>query len=253
MSYLDRLERKIGWIAIPHLAVYIILGQVMAFALQMGRPNIVYEMLFIPSKVLDGEVLRIIGFIFIPPGASMLWLFFAWMVFYMIGGAMEASWGAFRFTLYILLGALVMMVTGFLFPGVPVGNSFLYLSVLLAFAWLNPNFEFMLFFVLPVKVKWLAYLAGVGLLWTILYHPLPFKVQAFASVCNYLLFFGKDIVSNVKYGKRKLAQKAEKKRLESVPFHECSECGATDISHPGREFRYREASAICADCIEKGK
>ena len=45
------------------------------------------------------------------------------------------------------------------------------------------------------------------------------------------------------------ALKAEKEKFEAEPFHICEQCGATDKSHPDRDFRYRKESCICEACL----
>ena len=47
-------------------------------------------------------------------------------------------------------------------PLQPTTNAFLAGSVFLSFAYLAPNFELALFFILPVKIKWLALLTWIG-------------------------------------------------------------------------------------------
>ena len=93
---------------------------------------------------------------------SPLWLFFSFYIFYMIGNSLEQHWGTFRFNLFVLCGYLLTVLMAFVSPGAIITNTYFLGSVFLAFATLFPNIEFRLFFVLPVKVKWLGWLtAGI--------------------------------------------------------------------------------------------
>jgi membrane associated rhomboid family serine protease len=93
-------------------------------------------------------------------------LFFGTLILFILGTALEAEWGTGEFTVFWLvssLGAsLAALVTGntLLSGGVLTGAS-----MLLAYAYLFPDMQFLIFFVIPVKVKWLAWLAAGGLAW----------------------------------------------------------------------------------------
>ena len=96
-------------------------------------------------------------------------LFFGTLVLYILGSALEMEWGTGEFTVFWLvstLGAsLAALVTGnvLLSGGVLTGASLLF-----AYAYLFPDMQFLIFFVIPVKVKWLAWLAVAMLAWGLL-------------------------------------------------------------------------------------
>ena len=98
--------------------------------------------------------------------AGALSLFFGAMILYILGTALEAEWGTGEFTVFWLvatLGAsLAAFVTG---NAIASGGVLSGISMLFAYAWLYPDVQFLAFFVVPVKVKWLAWLALAGLLW----------------------------------------------------------------------------------------
>jgi len=253
MDFLDKLERRLGFLAIPNPTLFIIVGQVCAWALSLAQPELIEMMYFEPGKVLEGEFWRIFSFPFIPPLTDAIWLLFAWYIFWMMGSALEAQWGEFRFTAYLILGALLGMGASFLIPGLPISNIFWGQTVFLAFAHLFPDFELRLFFVIPVKVRWLGWLVWAQLLYIGAGAHWLIKLFLVASVLNYFIFFGRDIVDRIRSKKRKAELKAAKKIQAATPFHVCSVCGATDLSHADRDFRYRGDDAICTDCIEKEK
>ena len=108
MSFLDKLERKAGWIAVPHLALYIICGQILGWLFITIQPGILETMVYWPVGVLNGEVWRLFSFIFLPPfipqgGLDYLFICFFWYVLFLMSNTLEASWGSFRYTAYLIL------------------------------------------------------------------------------------------------------------------------------------------------------
>lgn len=256
MTFLDKLERKFGAYAIGNIAAYLVVGQVAVWVLSLGYvnhdgTNALFERMFFDSRlVLEGEFWRVFAFPLIPPFSHPLFLFFAWYIFYMMAGALESQWGAFRLNVYLLLGAVLGMGAGLLLPGIPITNAIWGQTIFLAFAYLFPDFELRLFFVLPVKVRWLGWLVWGMLALMFVASPWRFQIFILGSVANFFFFFGKEIVHNLKSKKRLATMKAEKVKQEAEPFHSCSQCGATDKSHPDRDFRYRSNACVCDSCLE---
>ena len=111
---------------------------------------------------------------------------------------LENTWGAFRFNLYFFAGMLFHVIAAFaayFITGVsfPLGTWYLNMSLFLAFAAIYPDMEFYLFFMIPVKAKWLGWLDGLYFLYTIAQAFLPayggsvfgfvYKSNAIAAGC----------------------------------------------------------------------
>ena len=111
----------------------------------------------VPTKVLHGEVWRLVTFLCEPPTNNLVFAFFFWYLFFLMGTALESTWGVFRYNVYLLVGWAATVAVSFIQPEAPASAGFLQGSVFLAFAYLYPNFQLLLFFILPVKVKWLAH------------------------------------------------------------------------------------------------
>jgi hypothetical protein len=242
MAFMNNLEKKLGRYAMPNITLYLIMGQVFLFIVNLSGRFTLEPVILIPQLVLAGEWWRLITFIFIPPLTNPIFAFFAWYLFYLMGGALEEYWGVFRFNLFLLVGYIVTVAVSFLFPSYPVTNVFIGGSVFLAFAFLYPDFELLIFFILPVKVKWLALLAGIGYGYQILAGSWPTRLVVLASISNFFLFFGKDILWRMKAGNRRMITKAREVSGKREAFHRCAVCGITDLSHPAMEFRY------CGEC-----
>jgi len=201
-----------------------------------------------------GQWWRLISFMVIPKTIHPLWLFFAFYIFYLMGNALERQWGAFRFNLFILCGYLFTVAMAFINPGAIISNFYFLGCVFLAFATLFPDFELRLFFILPVKVKWLGWLTAVLYILS-LFQPVPRegwsvivgnKLSIIAAFSNYLLFFGRDFVSNFKASQRRKAFANERAEVAAQPFHVCSKCGVSDKSDESLGFRY---CSTCGKCF----
>lgn len=249
MSLVNRLERLFGRFAITNLSLWLVAAQFAMIGFFLLLQFDLSKILLVPAYVLAGEVWRVVTFLFFPPLAQSLvgWIFvaFALYVFYMMGSALEGYWGAFRYNLFILAGWALTVLFAFLVPGQVATNAFLAGSVFLAFAFLNPDFEFYLFFILPVKVKWLAWIT-----WAL--YALEFatggwgeRMSVLAATGNFFLFFGRDVWQLARGGRRRMAHQARQSSARDdapEPRHTCKVCGKTDLTHPQLDFRY------CSKC-----
>ncbi|HEX2769736.1 MAG TPA: hypothetical protein VHN12_10680, partial [Geobacteraceae bacterium] len=146
--------------------------------------------------------------------------------------------------IFLLIGYLMTVAASFLIPAVPVSNAFIGGSVFLAFAFLYPDFVLQLFFILPVRIKWLALITWLGYGYLILFGDWSSRLLILASICNFLLFFARDLGWMMKSSGRQLAKQGRQRSLrDEGPFHRCTVCGITDKSHPQMDFRY------CPQCM----
>jgi len=246
MHLLDILEKKFRRYAIPNMTLYIIAGEALFFMFVLAGRFILERVVLIPELVMAGEWWRLVTFLFIPPLTNPIFAFFAWYLFYLMGGTLEGHWGAFRYNLFLLIGYLVTVAVSFFFPVYPATNLFIGGSVFLAFAFLYPDFQLYILFILPVKIKWLALLTWIGYAYEMIVGTWQTRLLVLASICNFLLFFGRDIFWRMKTGKKIMATQVKAYSGKKEAFHTCAVCGITDLSHPGMEFRY------CPDCGGQG-
>jgi hypothetical protein len=244
MKLFDRLERKIGRFAVPHVTAMVVLCQVLAYTLKYANPTLIEAMDLIPARVFDGEAWRLVTFLFLPPKIHPILVLFFWYLFFLMGTALEQLWGDFRYNVFLLIGWLATVGVSFLTPDEPAFGIFLQSSVFLAFAYLFPDFRLMLFFLLPVKIKWLALLEWLCFGFMLVAGPLITQLQVLAAVSNFLLFFGRDILLRMRIGRRKMAAQAERiAPPKKKPLHCCRVCGITEQSNPENDFRY------CSKCV----
>jgi len=145
--------------------------------------------------------------------------------------------------MFLLIGIVATIAVSFLQPAAPSSNLFLQGSVFLAFAFLFPDFVLNLFFILPVKIKWLALVAWIGYLVQFLRGDWSDRLLVLASVGNFLLFFGGEIVQRFRSDRRRTAWEAKQDRAKRRPRHRCLVCGITNVTHPTMQFRY------CTKCV----
>jgi hypothetical protein len=242
MTLLDRLERRFGRWAVPNVSSALIAGQICVYAMTYARPDALPNIALVSGRVLDGEVWRILTFVFEPPLSNPICALFFWYIFYLMSSALEATWGAFRFNVYLMLGWMATVGVSFLTPEEPASVAFLQGSVFLAFAWLYPSFVLYLFFVLPVKVKWLALLQWIGYFLILLFAPWAHKVVVLAAIANFLVFFSGSILLRIRTGRRRMAYQTAEIRARHQARHRCVVCGITNLTSPNEDFRY------CSKC-----
>ena len=162
MRLLEKLQRRFGRFAVPHVTEGLIACQALTYFFCQSEPAFLERIALVPRRVLEGEVWRLFTFVCQPPPMNLVFALFFWYMFYLMGTALENTWGTFRYNVYLLVGWLATVSVSFLQPDAPASIGFLQGSVFLAFAYLYPDFQLLLFFILPVKVKWLALLQWIG-------------------------------------------------------------------------------------------
>lgn len=244
MRLLARLERRFGRYAIPNITLYLIIGQVFFWLTTFSKPEVMDRIQMIPDRILDGEIWRLVTFVFTPPfQMHPVFMFFAMWLFHTMGTALEQTWGTFRYNAYLFIGYVLTVGISFFYPELPATVSFIGGSVFLAFAYLYPRFTLYIMFILPVQVRWLALITWIFYGITLITGPWQARLFVLAGVGNFLIFFGSDIFHRAKTGRRRMQEQA-KRMTPSTPsaFHECAACGRTDLTDPKIDFRY------CSQC-----
>jgi len=234
------------------------------FMLDIGN-RFSHYLLFNPEAILKrGQIWRLVTWIFIPETWNLLYLALFLYFYYFVGNALESEWGTAKLSFYYMLGIILNIIFGFLCwiaLGVPVGITpgYLNMSLFFAFAVLFPDYELLVFFVIPVKVKWLALINAFYFLYGI-YFRIYLKQYALAllpvvAILNFFIICGNDLQNRVRPVKAR-AQSATSR--DAINFrratrqnqtqnesddgtgyrHKCTVCNKTDAEHPTLEFRY---------------
>ena len=241
MNWLDQLERRLGRYAIPGLVRIVIGLNALAWVLLRTNPGWYDALTLDPELVMRGEVWRLASYLFIPPAMDPLFLGLALYFLWIIGDGLEQEWGAFKLNVFYFSGMIATTVVAFFIAHDAVDSRFLNLSLLLAFATVFPEFEVLLFFILPMKVKWLGWLAVLPVFWSVLTGPVAIKLTAIVSLGNYLLFFGPHFwrlaMTNREVMRRRAQFEAGKHVAEPEAWHRCAVCGKTELDNRDLEFR----------------
>lgn len=247
---------------IPNLMLYIAIGNLIVLLLgTMDATNTLYYFLYFdPHLILRGQVWRLFTYVFTYLTSSNPLGFVLSLIslycYYWLGRNLEARWGVLRFNLFYLSGIVIMDIAA-LALNMYADTYYLNLSLFLAFATLYPEIRFLLFFIIPVKARWLA-LLDLGLtLYGVLTTPFPYNLFPAFALLNYFLFMGADVLNLLPVSWQIKLQRRRGRSAKTIPFpggsrpaprpsqpkapaytHKCTVCGRTDVSDPQLEFRY---------------
>lgn len=196
LTFYQKLERRFGKYAVPNLMKYICVIYVVGYLIQMFNPLLYFYYLDLDAEaILHGHIWRIITFIFYPPSTSFLWMIVALFVYYSLGMTLERVWGTFKYNFFYFTGVillvlsaiLIYLVTGY---SVQLYPTYMTFSIFLAYALTFPDTTFLLYFIIPIKAKWLAIAEVVLYLFYFVALPgLGNKVAILTSLLNVALFF----------------------------------------------------------------
>ncbi len=248
MSGLKSIAEKIGnFFLIPRLSLILASGSCLCFIFGMISPRFLSFIAFVPERILAGEFWRALSFIFYPFDLHPFFAFFTYYLFYLMGSALEQKWGAAKFNLFIFAGYLGTIAAAFLTPAAIATNYYIYLSVYLAFAALYPDFELYLFFVLPVKIKWLAWMVVALTALDFAASGLAGRLAMLVSAANFLIFFGPSFFQNTRGRVQIMQVEIRAAQQEAKPFHVCASCGITEKTNSAAVFRVSGGREYCLD------
>jgi len=283
MKFFNRLERKMWKHAIPNLMLYMIVLYAAGFILNMVKPGLYSQWLDLDVyRILHGEVWRLFTFVLQPPSNSLFWIFLELYIYYSIGRSLETMWGPFRFNVYYFSGLLFQIVSAFVFYGIAcliVGQGLVYInmegigsmyyvnrSMFFAYFAMVPNATFYIYFLIPIKAKWLGILSGALMayeaFWYISNYGLvkggPYALAIVVSVLNFIIFFfvtrsarrlsPSEIKRKADFRKKMYDAKWESgnvvefKGRNVITRHKCAICGRTELDDDSLESRF------CSKC-----
>ncbi|MGX8698304.1 MAG: hypothetical protein ACSW8F_00035 [bacterium] len=253
--WIERFCYKHPRFGIPNLMRYIVIGTVAAYLLgALDTTGTFYSFLnFSPQLILRGQIWRLVSFVFISHYSSLTEVFwFAIFVYfyYFIGTTLERQWGTARFTLYYLTGVLLSVLYGFVMTllGLDVtwqlDGYYINMAMFFAFAAMWPEYQVLVFFIIPVKMKYLAIFDAVLFLFEIVAYRTLYPL---VPILNFLLFCGAPLLEMLRGGRaqqkravefRAMAEAAKRAQRQQGYRHKCAVCGRTDAEFPELEFRY---------------
>lgn len=276
----DRFAYNHPRFGIPNLMRVIVIGNVIVYLLTVfAGVGPVSFLAFDWASIKAGELWRLVTFLFMPgyfSSRDVIWLALFLYLYYMIGTTLEREWGTAKFNLYYLSGALLTILTGVI-TGLVTGSAFMMgadyvnLSLFFAFAVLYPETRFLIFFIIPVKVKWLAWISGaffaLAAISSLLQMDILNALLPVIALLNFFVFFWTNITGELSYRRgqarhqtshqtihfKSAVRQQRKKEAQQGYRHKCAVCGRTDADYPELEFRYCSRCAgyhcFCQDHI----
>jgi hypothetical protein len=269
MKFINKLERRLGRHAIPNLMKYIVALYIIGMLLGTITPNMYYFLSLDFGMIMKGQVWRLVTWI-IPissiSSTGILLTAISVYFYYMIGNSMEHAWGPFRFNLYFISGILFNILSSLItyaILGVSISPSldFICGTMFFAFAATYPNVQVMLYFLIPLKVKYLAWLQGAIYIYDVIVYIMSGKpiliLPLVVSFANFFIFFfatrNYQRISPGEY-KRKANYRRQMNEGRStgnvtqfrgknvITRHKCAVCGRTELDDDQLEFRF------CSKC-----
>jgi hypothetical protein len=207
-KWLVFLSRRMPWLAIPNIAAGFAVVQILGFFLVFSQPMWFERLVLIPDAVWQGEIWRLVSFVAIPLSMSLLGFIFAVAFSFFILNSIENEWGAFKTTLYVLVSIVVTALFSMIFNFPILEITGLASTFFLAAAALFPEQEIQIYFLIPVKMKFLGWLALAFLAFKLFQGSWFDRLFLLAIYSNYLLFFGPTLLYRVKEWKRRRDFKA---------------------------------------------
>lgn len=276
---ISKFERKYGRYAIKNLTLYLIIGYVIGYLLNMINPEMYALLTFNPYMIFRGQIWRIFTWVLTMPETLDVFTIIMLFLYYSLGQSLEKTWGTYRYNVYLFsgfiytaVGALILYVVlcavyGGTIPTVWIGSNigacvstyYINMSIFLAFAVTYPDLELLLYFIIPIKVKWFGLLYGAFIVVDIFeaFHTarlIGFYMNAIIvtvlivlSLLNFIIYFFSRNRFNPKQVKRRQQYRQSVKRAAPKQYangarHKCAVCGRTELDDPNLTFRY------CSKC-----
>ena len=279
---LNNLERKIGKYAIRNLSLYIIIAYAIGYVLAIIDRMDIFSLN--PYYILNRfQIWRLITWILVPPtdiesmrGMDFIFTIIMLYFYYQIGKALERTWGAFRYNVYIFSGIIFTVIGAIVLYFISTANAggdetllmaagtmisqgfstyYINLSIFLAFAATYPNIQILLFFVIPVRMKWMAYVYVAINVYQFIFSGTAGRIAIVMSLLNFIVFFFatrnyKKVSFKDMYRRREYRSSVASGRTAAGPSgasgsitkHKCAICGRTEKDGDDLEFRF------CSKC-----
>ena len=258
----DRFCAKHPRFGIHNFMLYIIIGNAIVYLVSRMDSSGLFSayLALYPAAILRGEVWRLVTFIFVPDAGNIIYLALFMYFYYFIGRTLEQVWGKGKFFIYYLFGMFLTVVCSFAlhFAGYEtliIGARYINLSMFFAFATFFPEQRVLLFFFIPIKIKWLAVADAVFFIVEMVVNGFPLLLFPIAAVINYFLFCAQALLAYIPrssaaqratvidFEKAKARREQQTQQQSYDPYErKCAVCGRTADEHPELEFRY------CSQC-----
>ncbi len=280
---MSNFEKKFGKYAIKNLSLILIMCYACGYLMKWINPSFFTYLYLNPYEIIHHfQIWRLVTWLIVPPDSFDFWTLLMLYFYYSIGTSLERTWGTYRYNVYIFSGILFTAIGAFILYGVssllgaqslglwmtvdgyityPTMFSTYYvnMSIFLAYAATFPDYEVLLFFILPIKVKFLGiiygamlvyqFIVGYGTSSALFYYNLGIRFVITASLLNFVVFFftsrkkvRRGPIKIIRQQVVKQQPRHETKKSSGITRHKCAVCGRTDETNPELEFRF------CSKC-----
>lgn len=253
MNFLDKMERKYGRYAIRNLPAIMIALYAAGYLIYYLMPEMLFYLTLSPRMILRGQIWRVVTWLIVPPSSPDIFTIVMLYFYFSVGKTLERTWGIFKFNIYIISGIIFTVIGAFLlyFVGHTTGyfsTYYINMSIFLALAMTYPDVEVWLYFLVPVKMKWMGAVYGFFILWSMVEGSWADRVSIVMSLLNFVIFF---LMSRrlYRFSPKQVHRRQEFKRnVQKVQLpkgsskHKCAVCGRTEADGDHLEFRF------CSKC-----
>ena len=246
---------------ISNLMRVVVIGNILVYFLMLlSDYSAIRFLTFNLEGLLHGEIWRILTYVFVPAYSGAFSLIISLYFYYWIGSTLENRWGTERFNLYYIGGVLLTavgvtiasLITGQYGLSI-AGAEYVNLSMFLAFAAMFPDAQVLLFFLIPIKIKWLAWLDGglfaVNIITALMHGNIVGVIVPLLALLNFAIFIWPEVhyrTERFRYQRRpqtiQFKKAVAQQQKDKGYHHKCCVCGRTDTDYPNLQFRY------CSKC-----
>lgn len=232
-------QRFLQKYAVQNLSLVIILCYGFGYLLQYINAPFLNYLTLNPYAICHGQIWRLVTWVLVPPDTSnIFFILIAMLFYYSIGTSLERAWGTYQYNVYIwlgigitIIGAFAVMLISYVMAGMAgvslTGESaavyfaaisryfstyYVNMSIFLAYALTFPDAVVLLWFIIPIKVKWMGIVYGVLLAWDFVSTAMRggwyVCVAMAASLANFLIFWLRS------GGARRFSPKEQKRRAD---------------------------------------
>lgn len=269
---MSNFEKKFGKYAVSNLSLKLVILYVIGYVLYFVKPDIFSLLVLDVTALMNGQIWRLFSWLLVPPESGSNFLFVAIMLYfyYSIGTSLERVWGDYKYNVYIFLGIILTILSAFFWVGYLrlsgctglelatlskygagyFSTYYINMSIFLAFALTFPEAQVYLFFVLPIKVKYLGWIDAGFLVMSMITGNSAQRFVIAAALLNVVLLFMRSrswmsyspgqVRRRQKF--RRSVEEGKKNSRSAATIHKCAICGRTEKDGDNLEFRY------CSKC-----
>lgn len=217
-------------------------------------PQDYVKFFFDPSFIVKGEVWRLVSWLMVTnlnftSVSNILLSSISLFFYYYIGRNVENELGKVKYNVFLQRGILLTILGHFLYflalyvllgPNVTsfqtlanspnITNTYLFQSLFMIWAYINPEERINIYFVIPVKIKFMALVYAVITIFHLITGNTGDRITIIMAFLNLVIF----------YFSTKRKTKSSKKIIPKTYIHKCAICGKT--SDDSSDFRF------CSKC-----